>query len=76
MVKLFKDDITDLGEKGSPDGFDVNLGGRQQGVDLVGSDFQTFIGKDEGGVSGSKFGRLQISEGFLSGVILIDRVSH
>merc|ERR1719411_2584533 len=44
-----------LGEKAGPEGFDGDLGGLQDRVDLLTSDVDVVIGEDEGGVDAGEF---------------------
>jgi len=44
-----------LGEKGGPDGLEVDLSGGGESDELVGSDLDTLIGEDESSVRGGEF---------------------
>lgn len=55
---------TDLGKEGAPDRLNLDLGGGEEGVDLVGGDVESLIGEDEGGVGGRELvGRHGVEKG-------------
>lgn len=48
--------LESLGEEAGPEGLDFDLGGLQDGLNLLGRDGDIVVGEDKGGVDASEFG--------------------